>query len=371
MTNLTDPNPDSPISSGNLHFQNGPGLDLSALSPAPKILTPKILDLPADPFAAGIIHGEKLSSEIWQAYRYYERFFKALRPELFEERLKRFDALITREDPGLATEMGAIGNGCGMSRQNILAINARTELLHATRSRECTTVYMTESGLLGQNWDWSQALEPISFIQRRSLPNGERFLSFSEPGMLGKIGLNTSGIGVCLNIVGGSEPCDGTPIHVILRRVLECSTLDEVKARLLKLEMGTMSSLLVADANNRGLLVEINGRNLRIEEVREPLQVHTNHYLHFDNPAKPVFDDTFQRFQMTEEALKRQVARDLNGMKQVLTEYTPGPVSIFSPYEADDLLGPVGTVASLAMDLKNRVMHLRLNSNQHFVEIAV
>ena len=68
-----------------------------------------------------------------------------------------------------------------------------------------------------------------------SCVDGGAFTTFTEAGILGKIGLNNHGVGVCINILGSSSDggLGGIPIHILLRLLLQsCQSLEDADALL-------------------------------------------------------------------------------------------------------------------------------------------
>src|SRR3954469_23913148 len=123
-------------------------------------------------------------------------------------------------------EIVAIARGAGVEEQDLVAVNARTEILAG--ADECSVI--GAGGLLAQNWDWHPDLSASTVIWIVEQPEGRWFATLTEAGLLAKIGLNDAGLGVCLNILRSSADggVTGTPIHVLLRQVLEtCRTVDE------------------------------------------------------------------------------------------------------------------------------------------------
>ena len=53
----------------------------------------------------------------------------------------------------------------------------------------------------------------------------------TEPGIIGKIGLNSSGLGVCLNILRINKRLDGVPVHIVLRAVLDATNINDALDR--------------------------------------------------------------------------------------------------------------------------------------------
>jgi len=124
-------------------------------------------------------------------------------------------------------------------------INARTDLaLLRKRTDEgdrgspgCTSLALANGTgksarlVLGQNWDWSPKLRGNQVLLRLRPSTGPRLVTFTEAGMLGKIGFNEHRLGVCLNFLEhksddpNGDP--GVPVHCLLRAVMGCATVEE------------------------------------------------------------------------------------------------------------------------------------------------
>ena len=81
--------------------------------------------------------------------------------------------------------------------------------------------------VLAQNWDWhnEQATNLVHIRIRNSHQSHKApLLSFvSEAGIIGKIGLNSYGIGTCLNAIRApGVSFTRLPVHLALRAVLDC-----------------------------------------------------------------------------------------------------------------------------------------------------
>lgn len=135
--------------------------------------------------------------------------------------------------PRISAMLDGVAEGAGAPVEEIYALNARTELLYGAMPTECTSVGVlnryTESGhtLLGQNWDWHPAQRPYTLLLATRDERDFGVVTLAEAGMLAKAGLNSAGLGVCVNMLG----CDrdgqpgGLPYHVLLRAVLESDDL--------------------------------------------------------------------------------------------------------------------------------------------------
>ena len=85
----------------------------------------------------------------------------------------------------------------------------------------CTALCFQPTALLGQNWDWSSQLENLAVLLQIRVSENMTIQMLTEPGIIGKIGMNSQGIAACLNILLLNKPLDGVPIHIVLRSILE------------------------------------------------------------------------------------------------------------------------------------------------------
>ena len=66
---------------------------------------------------------------------------------------------------------------------------------------EYNELYLKESGILSQNCDWAKDLEPLTVILKIKKKTKPEIIQIAEPGIIGKIGMNDAGLGVCLNFL--------------------------------------------------------------------------------------------------------------------------------------------------------------------------
>ena len=102
----------------------------------------------------------------------------------------------------------------------------------------------------------------------------------TEAGLIGKIGLNSAGVGVCLNAikVKGMDPTR-IPCHLGLRMVLESNSREEAVSQLEKYGVASSCHMLVADADGS---VGLEWSSVEVQKVNmnSNKQVfHSNHYL--------------------------------------------------------------------------------------------
>ena len=325
----------------------------------------------------GLAHGEQMRHEITDALVYYKAIFR-LSDDVILERAAYFKAVITAFSSEYAEEITAIANGAGQDPLWIFALNARTEILAINGglfSNECTSMCFCETSILGQTWDWGKPLEDLCALMRIERPDGHVIEMLTEPGIIGKIGMNNAGLGVCLNILSINAPLEGLPIHIVLRAILDCRTTHEAAAIIHTAGLGKSSNIIVADAAGDSFDTEFAG-----DETLSPAKfgdnlVHTNHYL-----SKPINDLNHPQFFNSQARLNTAITllddtdqQTPRAMQQILSDRSHPQYPVYRPYALDDKQQEIGTVATIVMDLPKRQLHIRKGNdeNKHFVSIEV
>lgn len=302
--------------------------------------------------------------------------------------------LIGDLNAALLAEIEGIAAGAGRNIAEILALNARTEILppsypgepHPQRREiaaanarhgvadmgECTAVAVkpgqsaSSTTLLAQNWDWLGAQRAALVLLRVRAADGGSCLTLTEAGMLAKIGLNRAGFGVCLNILRSSDDGSrsGVPVHVLLRALLGQDSVAGAIAFAAKLDFGASSNILCADASGDTAALEFSPRGLEVIRGADAALCHTNHFL---APAAAKHQASLAPSLSTLPRLER--IRALTGahqgkfsradLQRMLRDEADGYLSICR--NPDPALAPevcIETVASVVMDLGERVMHI-------------
>jgi len=205
-------------------------------------------------------------------------------------------------------------------------------------------------------------------------PDGHRIRMLTEPGIIGKIGMNSAGLGVCLNILNSDKQLEGLPVHVFLRAILECRSLGEAEAVLDNHSTGKASHVLVGDAQGNCLSVEFSGGISMRLNPDSGLLCHTNHYLANASLNSAIgFPSTMERMSRATQLLKMDASKQ--GIRDMLLDQSEAELSICRPYCPADIpgFGNVGTVFSLMMDLKRGSLEIRAGSQKdgNFYRVSV
>lgn len=185
--------------------------------------------------------------------------------------------------PSLAEEIEGVAAGAGLESWQLGVLNGRTEILAAaaaTGEGECSTsVVLDGAPRTVQTWDWHDTLRHVMLLRAIEVRPGFGVCTFTEFGIVGKIGVNSEGLGLHFNVLRhGSDHADiGVPVHVVARRILdEASTVDEAVelARSARLSASSVLTVVTRD-EVRGLELSPAG----VAELAGDVLLHTNHFL--------------------------------------------------------------------------------------------
>lgn len=334
----------------------------------------------ADPGDRGVAFGRAQAAPVGLAIETYCRLFADLwsldRAGVAALGMRVGERLAAAR-PALAAELAGIAQGAGVDADLLFAINARTEILAGLARPECSVIgalpARTGAGpLLAQNWDWYPELAPARVLWTVHHDGDRWFTTLSEAGIAAKIGLNSRGLGVALNILGSSADggVDGDPVHVLLRCVLEdCGDLASAAALLGAARASASSCITVAQASGAGRAPAMASFEIspagaaRIEPV-DGVVLHTNHFLSLPpglrDTVLPGWPDTVARLVELRAATADPTAPvDGSTVRALLRSHAAGRIAICchdgeNPRPRDRQ----ETLVSLLMDLDARRLEL-------------
>ncbi|WP_152223768.1 C45 family peptidase [Pseudomonas sp. SCB32] len=249
-----------------------------------------------DPLQRGRQIGETFAEQIRQTVALYLEFFPRVGVEIDKARSIGEGSLSALADwcPALAQEVEGLALGVGLPLWQLAALNARTEVLAVMPQQpvegECSTSIHAPAGATAprslQTWDWHDSLVPHGLLLQFPGATGLTAKLFTEFGMLGKIGVNSAGLGVHFNILhhASDNGSAGVPVHAIARRVLEeaTSVTEAVEmARSARVSASTVLSVFTReDVRARAASIEMSPAHTSVVVPREDgWLLHTNHFL--------------------------------------------------------------------------------------------
>ncbi|MEX2481774.1 MAG: C45 family peptidase [Gammaproteobacteria bacterium] len=316
------------------------------------------------PAARGCAHGEALRGAIHETYDFYmERLFAGgpLGRAEIAARAERVAEIVRAMAPALAEEIEGIAAGAGLPAWQVYVLNGRTEILNA-RVGECSALYFSHSRLLAQTWDWVEPLEALCAVITHERDDGHRYVSLIEPGMLAKIGMNSAGVGVCLNILFAPHDLTGLPVHVLIAAVLNAPDFTAARKLMAQSGLGKASHLLMADDRGTGVSMEFMGDECHALEAEEGVLLHTNHCLtHGAAGRRQDLGRSCARYDRLAAMVAATTGRDMATARAILSTQDDSEGTLLQPYHAQAVLGNerVGTCATVLMELAERRFHVR------------
>jgi isopenicillin-N N-acyltransferase-like protein len=251
-----------------------------------------IIELKGSAYDMGLRHGTALAKEIRANLNLYFDMIKGMseiEPDQCMVHAAKFIEVLKQHAPELLEEMQAIAKGAEVSLEDIVFLNARTELIsmgtHAKPGAgECTAIGLdggrTANGrpIIAQNWDWHEDIFGTSAIFRLEPAQGPRAVFLAEAGQVAKIGFNEYGIGVLLNLLIIEKARYGLPVHVLLRMILGTRSTAEAVALIKNSSRGGASHFLIGDDSGHLKGLELAPDEVAEIEPQDGAVIHTNHY---------------------------------------------------------------------------------------------
>jgi isopenicillin-N N-acyltransferase-like protein len=308
----------------------------------------------------GLHHGKTAVAEIGRTITFYKRTFNentGLQWHEVEQTALAFTPLLQSKYPAYLDEIRGIAEGSDVNFASILALNVRTEITYGLMKDDgCTTLAWNtpSAGFLAQNWDWQteQKQNLIVLCVEGAVGNPD-IKMITEAGIIGKIGLNSAGVGVCLNAINARGVNTGRlPVHLGLRLCLESRSREEAVRMIKQVGIAAACTITVADATGA---VALECSSLGIYEVATDQKgrlFHSNHYL---KPHEGVIDrvlprDTLERVKRIEVlADKLEGEVKLESIANVFKDEEGRPGAIC---RSEQLHSKSATLFNIVMDLK-------------------
>jgi isopenicillin-N N-acyltransferase-like protein len=201
----------------------------------------------------------------------------------------------------------------------------------------------------------------------------------TEGGIIGKIGLNSAGVGVCLNAIRARGiDYARLPTHLALRIALESRSKAKAVAALEVAGVGTSCHILIGDETG-GTGLEFSHADLHKLEMRGGKVVHSNHFVatHQTPDGIPIKETLFledSNFRikrigdLLEEAEKNGQSPSLETVEKQLDDEENYPTAINRAVRPGN---EVATLFSIVMDLKAKMATVRMGRPTESTEMLI
>ncbi|CAK7275433.1 hypothetical protein SEPCBS57363_006678 [Sporothrix epigloea] len=189
--------------------------------------------------------------------------------------------------PDLLEEMQGIADGSGHPLADVVAINVRTEIAFGLFSDGCTALAWQTPGtsFIAQNWDWMEEQKENLVLVHITQHGRPSIKYLAEAGLIGKIGLNSKGVGVCLNAIR-AHGVDRTrlPVHLALRVLLNADSMSAARQALEKDGVAASCHILLGDSTG-AVGLECSHLDIQALTFSDKKRIyHANHFL-LDHPG--------------------------------------------------------------------------------------
>jgi isopenicillin-N N-acyltransferase like protein len=347
-----------------------------------------ILDLVGNAFERGYAHGVQARTRVAGSVRCYASLFASCGIDWKEaqRRAATFrDIIVGCGD--LLDEIDGIAAGSGFHINEILALNCRTEILPPTflgmevsgddeaKRRnaalglfdigECTSFSVSgtrcadHATRVAQNWDWiGYQRQNVILLRVKNRDTGSGkwsdYLTLTEAGILAKIGVNSHGLGIGLNILRAENDraSIGMPAHIFQRLALDYDSVDSLIAFAKQLRFSGSSNAMLGDASGRVASLEYSPNGVAVIEADQGVVAHTNH---FCDPTLAKRQAPLAQMLTTEPRLDRAQQHITGWPDRVTTRNITTLLRDESGHEGSGKLGAICRSPDLSLPIEHRV----------------
>lgn len=309
-----------------------------------------VLNVAGAPYELGLQHGQQARQKVHRNVQFYMRLWESFGGMTRDEILKQVEGFvpyIESYDAQLVEELQGLAKGSGLSFEEVVALNARTELTFACLSpgaaapEACSSYALmpevTNDGhmIMGQNWDWRAEADDCCIVLRIDQKDKPSIVMHTEAGCIGHRGFNSAGIGICMNFIR----CDrdtfrhGLPYLIKMRAVLNSTSLPDCLKMLAAYVGPNSMNMLLGHGDGEALDIEHLPDDLLFLHPRDGILTHTNHFLsprfRDKDMGKYALPDTMIRAdRMTRLLTDRRGRLAWDTLKEVLKDHFGYPDSI-------------------------------------------
>jgi isopenicillin-N N-acyltransferase-like protein len=231
--------------------------------------------------------------------------------------------------------------------------------------------------MTGCQWEYRQQHNLVTL--HITQPGKPSISIITEGGIIGKIGLNSAGVGVCLNAIR-AKGIDFTrlPTHLALRTALESRSRLEAVSALEAVGVGTSCHILVGDVTG-GTGLEFSHADLKILETQDGKLCHSNHFVvsHSTGDGVPIRESVFlddSKFRLSrmgellEIAERKGLAPTVETVEEQLNDEENYPTAINRACRPGN---EVSTLFSIVMDLTTKTARVRVGRPTESTETVV
>jgi len=313
------------------------------------MLRTPLIKVKGDAYDRGLKYGSEAKKFIDHNIEYYGNYCAEFLGLNWKEAIGKIESSISKTeeyDVEIFREMEGIAEGAGRKIEDIFVLNARYELAITSIAKKylegCTsysfTPEVTKSGhvLLGQNWDFMHGLQDSCVFLLVEREDGPDILMHLEAGTVGHKGLNSAGLGLCINALISNEDKiePAIPlITVISRKIMNSERLRDAILAVLKAERSASINFMIAHSGGEILDLEITPNDVYFLYPDQGILTHSNNFLtqrcNIKDLGKISFPDSITRWHRLKRLLKPKSGQiDYEDIRKAASDHFDYPYSL-------------------------------------------
>lgn len=329
------------------------------------------------PFHVGKVYGEHAKGLILKNIETYKTIFLHKYGLGWEKLVERaYDGVeeVLSFNSDAIEFMKGIAEGADVPFNDILVLNYRYEIIFSERS-SCTSIGFSngENTFIAQNWDLYAGIESNVVNLRYRVSGGPKVFTQVEAGALTHRGLNSEGIGLCINALRAKDDGGklGIPIITVLGwSILNCTRLSKIFELVKDAKRSSSINFLLAE---KDFIIDLELTSKDFEYIGvddDGVIVHTNHFISYrfrrlNAGLKGLSGDTFIR-EMRAKQLIRKMSFPLNveRVKEIFRDHFDYPSSICRHVngQGDDSISKIKTLGSIILETCKKMYHYTIGN---------
>jgi isopenicillin-N N-acyltransferase-like protein len=260
-----------------------------------------LIEISGPPRERGRQYGQKAAGRIKKGTTHYFAQLKELSLDAkgVAELVRDYLPVIEAFEPSYIEEMRGIAEGADVPFEDIVLLNARTEILKLANPKirarlkapdepdGCTGLVAlpaaTANGRLihAQNWDWKRECAEAAVVLKVRRDDGPDLMTFTEAGALGRCGFNAVGIAITANYLQSDRDYRqvGVPLALIRRKVLEQEHLALAMRAVYCTKKSAANNMIVSHREGVAIDFECAPDETFQVHPQNGLLVHANHFV--------------------------------------------------------------------------------------------
>jgi hypothetical protein len=333
-----------------------------------------LVEISGGPFERGRQYGAACPDRIGRSVAIYTEQLEKLGVDrkALSRTVSELTPIMDGFSPSSVEEIRGIAAGAGLGFEEIVLVNARTEIISLARLSAgiqedpdgCTGAVIlpnrSASGRLihGQNWDWRADCAETAMVLRVLREDGPDLLTFTEAGALARCGFNASGIAITANYLESDRDYrqSGVPLPLIRRHVLEQEHLAFAMRSVYTTPKACSNNMIVSHREGWAIDFECAPDETFVVYPDNDLIVHANHW------SSPVAlsklkdtgiastQESFYRDWRVRRCLESKERLTVEDLKAALFDDFGAPYSICRPVRPGSSGNLSATVAMILME---------------------